>query len=424
MVFPGSQSPESQSASDSSEHLLELPLSVLTPRRAVDGGPKRFGKANREIPELAPPVAAVAQQSSSSGETADVSHHWLVLAYIGGSILFQLLLLLPGVSVFRTPLRMFPFAASIALTFFPPRQIVRGHKMHPSVPAAIVVLIIVIFGLLNQETEGMVSGIATVMFYAAILSPLVWVGRLQLSERGFVMIVMLLWSFNALSAAVGVLQVSYPGQFLPAVSTLIRDQQEATGAELKINLANGKEMQRPFGLTDVPGGASGAGIAAFIFGLGLLSATRRPWLMALYAVGMSAGLFIIYLCQVRVALVACLIAAVGYIALLAWRGHFRLLTRVVVTLSVIVTVSTIAAFIIGGGEVANRVLSLVAEDPTTVYYGNRGFFLDTTFSILPANVSRRRWPRAIWHDGDLFRSRPWRGCQELVGGNPMERVGI
>ena len=87
-----------------------------------------------------------------------------------------------------------------------------------------------------------------------------------------------------------------------------------------------------------------------------------------------------------------MIAVLGYLAMLSWRGQFALLSRVLIALAVIVSVSTAGAWIIGGAETADRVMTLLAKDPGSVYYGNRGVFLETTlYYWLPTFPLARGW---------------------------------
>ena len=376
-------------ANSDDQPLLELPLSVLVPRRISGDGPRRFGRSNTATSGVSAVSERVVSANSAEPKTPEAgldsdgqnrTHLRLVIGYIFTAFLFNTLLLVPSATGFRLPLRMFPFAASLLLAAIPPRGLVRQHRLHPALGAAIVVLGIGLFGLLNQQTESTITAIASIAFYAAILAPIIWVGRLQLSQRGFVTIVLVLWSFNTLSSAVGVLQVMFPGKFTPATSQLVLQQQEMGSLDLKIQLADGETMDRPFGLTDQPGGVAANGLVAFIFGLGLLSTTKRAPMVLLYSAGMGAGLFVIYLCQVRVALVTCGICSIGYVALLSSRGEIKLVSRVLIALVIIISASTVAALAVGGAQVADRVLSLVAEDAGSVYYQNRGHFLEYTFT--------------------------------------------
>ncbi|MBV8780732.1 MAG: hypothetical protein JO353_04980 [Phycisphaerae bacterium] len=322
-----------------------------------------------------PKAASTAKANARGQETGNVR---IVLAYLVLAFAAQLILLLPGSQLFRMPLRIGPFMASLALVFFPRRRI-PGLRLTSAVVPAVFVLVIVAFGFLNGGTESLISAIATLAFYAAILSPLVWVGRLQISERGFVGIILALWIFNTMSCAVGVLQVMYPGRFIPTTSLLVQQAQEEGRAPQKIDLASGQSIERPYGLTDQPGGVASNGTFAFMFGLGLLSTSRKLWLTALYAAGMAAGIFIIYICEVRVALVVSAIMAVAYLSLLFIRGQFARGTRVLVALAMVGLGSTISAMVIGGSEIRDRAMTLFESDFGTVYYGNRGAFLENAF---------------------------------------------
>jgi hypothetical protein len=232
--------------------------------------------------------------------------------------------------------------------------------------------------MFNQLTDSFVAGAAQIGFALAILSPLIWIGRLQIGVRGFALVVLCLWAFNAVSAGVGVLQVLFPGHLQPATSSVVQDSEDS-GISYNITLADGTETTRPYGLTDQPGGAAAAGLTVFVFGLGLLVSTKN-WLMrAIFLAGMGLGLFIMYLSQVRASIVMCGVATVAFVAIMAVRGEFAQLTGALTALGVVVVLSTAAAFAIGGDQTRNRLFTLVDDDASTVYYNNRGVFLDYTF---------------------------------------------
>jgi len=102
-------------------------------------------------------------------------------------------------------------------------------------------------------------------------------------------------------------------------------------------------------------------------------------LRAMFLGGMGLGLFIMYLSQVRVSIVMCGIAVVAFVAIMAMRGEFARLTGALTGLGVVVVLSTVAAFAIGGSQTRDRLLTLVDDDALTVYHNNRGIFLDYTF---------------------------------------------
>jgi len=314
----------------------------------------------------------------STDELANSSHLRIVLAYFVIAFVAQLLLLVPQVARFRIELRMMPFATSLLLAAYLPKARAVGHRMHPALPFAVIIICIISLGMVNQLTDNLIAGAAQICLTAAILSPLLWIGRLQIGFRGFATIVLCLWAFNAISAGVGVLQVLFPGHLQPITSSVVQDIEES-GATFNIELADGTQTTRPYGLTDQPGGAATAGLTTFVFGLGLLVSTKNPVLRALFLAGMGLGLFIMYLSQVRASIVMCGIATIAFVGIMAVRGEFARLTGALLALTVVVAVSTAAAFLIGGNETRSRLFTLVDDDARTVYQQNRGRFLDYTF---------------------------------------------
>jgi hypothetical protein len=316
-------------------------------------------------------------------EHAPRLHLLIILTYFAISFSSQLLLLIPQFAILRVPLRTGPFALSLLLVFFPPPGArVASFRNHPALPFAFLVVVILCLELLNQYTSSMTAALAQVGLVIAILAPVFWASRLRITSQGLALIVFCLWVFNATSAGVGVLQVLYPGHFQPATSAAVEEQFEKVGGNnLTMKLADGDTISRPYGLTDIPGGAATAGLLAFVFGLGLLVSSKRVLMCAAYLAGMGMGLFIMYLAQVRASIVMCGVTVVFFAIVMSVRGEFVRLTGSLVALTVVVLLSTLAAFYIGGQETENRLLTLVADDAGTVYQDNRGKFLEYTFEV-------------------------------------------
>ena len=366
-------------------------------RRALRGEFRRELRGNLDAPSSMTGRAAAGQQARSeppqTGELASAHleepesgfHLWLVLGYFVVAFTSQLFLLIPQFGTFRIPLRIAPFGLSLLLMLLPIGQRGTRHRYHPAMPMAVIIFCIMCFGLLNEYTDSMLAGLAQIALTVAILSPLIWVGRLQLGVSGFGTILLCLWGFNALSAAVGVLQIEFPGHFQGATSQITQENEANAGISYEIELADGTVTERPYGLTDQPGGAAAAGLTAFVFGLGLLVSSRRLSMRALYLVGMGLGLFIMYLSQVRASLVMCLFAVIAFAAIMAMRGEFARLTGSLIALAVVTLVSTSAAFVIGGSQTRDRLFTLVDNSAGDVYQSNRGMFLEYTFEyVLPA----------------------------------------
>ena len=147
----------------------------------------------------------------------------------------------------------------------------------------ILALVIVGLEIIHPSTNSFLAGVVHIAFYLAIAAPLFWVTRLDVTARVMRCLLFILWAFHTLSAGVGVLQAHYPGRFQPAVSTVIQDMGERADA-YKMQMADGESVWRPMGLTDMPGGAASAGLAAVLYGLGFLLQSKS-WMQRVFSIG-------------------------------------------------------------------------------------------------------------------------------------------
>src|ERR687885_654448 len=214
---------------------------------------------------------------------------------------FQILLLFPQFGILRVPMRVATFALSLlSLVLFVWIRRLREHgPKHPAIAPAIGVLIIMVASFcLHPSMNTMLAGAGQCAMYAAILGPLFWVRRIRITATGFQWLIFMMWGFHTLSATFGVLQIYFPGQFQPYISTTIQNSKYGVSA-LTIQLANGLLVPRPMGLTDTPGGAAMAGFYALLLSVGIALRERNP-ILRLACMGSAAvGLFCIYLSQVR-----------------------------------------------------------------------------------------------------------------------------
>jgi hypothetical protein len=321
------------------------------------------------------------------------------LAFVLFQIGCQIGLLSEFLGAARLLMRSAVFLVSLGLLVVLQR---RGRR-HPAWPFALAALAIVFVSILHPSTNSVLAGVGHATLYLCILAPLFWVMRLRLAVADLRNVLLILWGFHTCSAAVGVLQMHYPGQFQPSVSTAIQGMGERADA-YKLHLANGQEVWRPMGLTDIPGGAAGSGLSATLFGLGFFLHFRR-WPLRLLAISsVGVGLFCLYLGQVRSLLVITSVCVLTLKVILLVRGEYGRL----VALSLIGPVLAVAVFIwgvsVGGEETLNRVSSLVEESPDDVYYRNRGLFLSYTFDDLlpqyPLGAGLGRWGMMRGYFGD------------------------
>jgi hypothetical protein len=203
-----------------------------------------------------------------------------------------------------------------------------------------------------------------------------------------------LWFFNTLSCIVGCLQILYPGQFTMEISLVTKSIGELTDG-LKLTLADGSQVWRPTGLTDVPGGAAPAGLAAILLSIGVFTSTKNLYLRSLCVPSICAGLFCIFLCQVRVVVVIMTVEVIAFsIGLLVLKRYWEFLV-----LSVILSALGAGMYFVsadyGGDTMTKRLETLVEDSPGAVYYSNRGRFLDYTidelFDKYPLGAGLGRW---------------------------------
>ena len=118
---------------------------------------------------------------------------------------------------------------------------------------------------------------------------------------------------------------------------------------------------------------------------------------------MTLALTSIYLAQLRSTLVVAGLIVSGFVVCLALRrGRRALVTLIIVVLTLLASLNI--AVLIGGTEVFDRIATLVDERPQTVYYANRGHFLEQTFTEdlpdYPLGAGLARWGMASHYFGD------------------------
>lgn len=286
--------------------------------------------------------------------------------------------LLGGAGAVRVVLRAGSFGASLLLLTSLPRSSWR----HPAAGPAILASVIVLVSVLHPTTNTLLAGVAHAALYVAVLAPLFWVPRLRVDADVFRRIVIILWGFHTLSAGVGVLQVYFPGQFQPGLSSVIAEMDSGYVDSLRMTTASGQEVFRPMGLTDVPGGAAMAGFYTVLLGMALFLTDRRAWLKAACVASMTLGMMVLYLAQVRSALAVTGICVMAFAAILLLRRNLVKLSALAAVLGAVVVGSLVLAVSVGGEAVTNRLTTLVEDRPTDVYYSNRGHFLEETIDEL------------------------------------------
>ncbi len=312
----------------------------------------------------------------------------------------QVALLFLGDTPLRLPLRIATYGGSLLLLMLLPPK----YQTHPSLRLLKWMPAILAIGLLHPEHNTMMAGLAQILLYVSIYAPLAWVAGSKPDFAVFRRILLVLWMFNLASAATGVLQVYFPGQFQGATSSLVSSRATFQQGAADVVLADGTRILRPFGLTDTPGGAAEGALNAIILGAGILLAERHPLLRSCAAAGMLVSLFAIFLSQVRVELVMAVVCVIVLLGMLMRRGEWN---KVIATATVIGAVAIFGAawaFAIGGKQTIERFATLTAENPADVYSANRGFFLNEliTYDLpkYPFGAGLGRWGMMNYYFGN------------------------
>lgn len=313
-------------------------------------------------------------------------------------ILFLLngLLLLPGTQSLRFAIRAAPYVASLAsLALF------RKKTRLPFPPGALpmaLALVLLALNLLHPETQ-LAAGIAQVVFQAAIIGPLFWASRLVDGDRRLVRLLWIFFGCNAIGSVMGLLQIYFPAQFLPAEfsnaasSTWLRSLTFANGS--------GDVLVRPPGLSDLPGGAAVSGSLTAMLGMALSAQKLTPiWLRFVCLAAASTGAAVLYLTQVRSLTLMTLFGLV-LLAVFGLRQP-RLWNRSWLTGAALALVlgSFCWAVTVGGDKVRDRFLTLDADS----YDSSRGWFwrytLGEGLSHYPLGAGLGRWGMMGVYFGD------------------------
>jgi hypothetical protein len=276
-------------------------------------------------------------------------------------------------------------------------------KFHPAAEAARWILAVMVLSLINPGLNSFKAGAAQIVLYAAILAPLFWVPKLQLNLSIFLRVLGIMCIFHTVSAFVGVLQVQFPGHLQPALSTFSQTSGENLQG-LYITTASGDRVFRPMGLTDQPGGAAISGFYAILFNIAFYLWNRRFLVRALNGIGVLTGFTCIYLCQVRSMFVVALLACCIVCLLLCLQGMGSKLEALRGILAVVAVGAVLWATYLGGDSIIARFAVLTEESPGTVYYNNRGVFLEQTLTDLlpqyPLGAGLGRWGMTNMYLGD------------------------
>ncbi|MFP2895821.1 hypothetical protein [Corallococcus sp. 4LFB] len=350
--------------------------SASTPRPRLQGP----GVLHQRYVRRAPQPAVQPSSTPATASTGLLGSGHVVVAFIALLFVCQLALLMEALAPVRVVFRILSFGTSLALLV-----LVKGPRLkHPAMPFLLASAGLTALNFFHPGTNTPLAAAAQLGIQVSVFAPLFWASRLRIDAKLFGRVVLLLFLFNVVSASLGILQVSFPGRFQPALSAMVESQGEGYVRSLQFETASGARVFRPMGLTDVPGGASTGAFYSVLLGGAFLLSRQGLSRKVLGAAGIGIGLICLYLGQVRVAAVTLLVCMAAFGLVLTVSGRW---VRLVTLASVVGGFAVVAfgwAVAVGGDAVLARWSTLTASDPTQVYQSNRGRFLDSTFAeVLP-----------------------------------------
>jgi hypothetical protein len=335
------------------------------------------------------------------------------------------LLYLPGTQSMRLPIRFAAFAVSLgAFVWWQVQAHTRipAHRAYSWVAGVMGLLALMLF---NPYTTSLVGGLAHMMVYFAVMSPLFWAPALVRTPEQLARLLALLLICSGINSIVGVLQVYDPARFMPAeLSRVLSDV--GLGA-VTFRGPGGQLLMRPPGLFDTPGAVAGPGMYAAllgaIFGLSAIPLWQRIGAFALSAAGFAA----IYLSQVRISLVVAVLMFIIYAGVLMAQKRVAKATMFATFAISLVLLSFGVAIALGGESITSRFMTLLTGDPLGVYYRARGIQLNDTFSEMlyayPLGAGLGRWGMAGAYFGNPGEHGLWAEIQiagwMIDGGVPM-----
>ena len=306
--------------------------------------------------------------------------------FVVSQTLLPALLFIPGISTVRPFLRISTYAVSLVIL-----TVVLAKGRQPRVadhfPARYWLYFCVVWlslSVLHPNSYSLITGVAQVGLYVAVMSPAFWASRPLDSPKRLYRVIAVLFLCNALSAAVGVAQVYRPSVFNPPVIPALDNGYN--GADLSYKGSDGQMILRPCGLTDSPGHAAGPGSIAAVLGLCFalrpIGFFKRVACVGLAFLGMAA----IYYTQVRLTLIMT-VAGLGVVTvLLTLRGQFKQAAMLVT--GGVGTLGGALAYVVtkAGTSALKRFATLIEEDPTSFFAKNRGGFVRHALeTVLPEN---------------------------------------
>ena len=317
---------------------------------------------------------------------------WFVVAQTA----IPAMLYIPGSQAFRLPIRV--GAYGITLLAFVIWWFGRGGKhnvRHPAERWLLFVLLDLVVMIFHPLTNSLLSGVAQTVLYFSIFCAVFWSSAFINRPEQLVRILAIFLVCNGINSLVGVMQVYDPDRWMPReLSFAFARNSDALAAATFVG-PGGRLLVRPPGLFDTPGAVCGPGTVAALLGL-IFALEQIPWWKRVVAIFFAfAGISAIYLSHVRANFVITLGMMALYTVMLGFSGKKTKAVAFGSACVALVSLGLTASVIVGGEGIRDRFVTLLADDPRTVYYQNRGQGLQAGFSEMldkyPIGAGLARW---------------------------------
>jgi len=345
-------------------------------------------------------VAHEAVAARPLAQTRQASAPWgFAEVFVISQTALPALLYLPGTQPFRLPIRVSAFAISLAAFgwwFIENKSRARASHAQSWIVAIMGLLLVMMF---HPLTASMVGGFAHIAVYVAVMAPLFWAPMFVESPERLARLLWILLICCGVNSLVGVLQVYDPGRWMPKeFSRFITENADMGLGPVTYIGAHGERLVRPPGLFDTPGAVAGPGMSAGLLGLVFATSGMALWKRGLSLALALCGFAAIYLSQVRISLVIVAVMLAVYGSVTFRQRRFGRVTQFGLLAGSTIVGAFLLALTLGGPSIQERVMTLFASDPISVYHNARGVQLDITFRDLlyqyPFGAGLARWGMA------------------------------
>ncbi len=297
--------------------------------------------------------------------------------------LLPALMFIPQLVQFRFLTRVASFALPLmawAVYIVLGRKVAGGRTYPPAIPLAFAMGWLAL-SIMHPTTNTFSAAFCAVGIAAGVCCPAFWAPAAIRDVRQIRRLMVLMLLCNGASALMGIAQVYRPDTFRPPKIAMFEASADMESS-LTVTTDKGREFLRPPGLTDTPGGAAIGGVASCAFGLAM-SLAPGAWWKRLGGLGLAMiGLTILFYCQVRSLTITLIVGIVVWAVLLLIRQEIRKLSMLLACVGMIGFAAMTWILYDGGASVLQRFADLFEDRATTVFYANRGAFIENGLTVV------------------------------------------